>query len=474
MYDRLMSLVSINPATGQQIDAYPEMTPAEVEQALAGAHAAFLDWRRTRFDARATLLKHLAAELRLRAPALARLMALEMGKPVSQGESEVQKCATTCEFFAEHGAAFLAPDAVATDAAQSFVTFEPLGVVLGVMPWNFPFWQVFRYAAPTVMAGNATLLKHASNVTSCALAIEDVFRSAGAPEGLFRTLRLGSARVGDLIDDPRIAAVTLTGSTAAGRAIAARAGQALKKSVLELGGSDPYLILDDADVPSAVATSVASRMINGGQSCIAAKRFIVTERHVGEVEKLFASSMAAQRMGDPMTPGVDLGPQARHDLRDALHQQVTASIARGARLLTGGTIPDGPGAFYPPTVLSDVKRGMPAHDEELFGPVAAIIVAADEAEAIRLANDSTFGLGAAVFTTDLERGRRIAAHEIEAGSCFVNAFVRSDPRLPFGGIKESGYGRELGMWGIREFVNVKTVYVAEPGADKSARAATSE
>ncbi|MFN2447130.1 MAG: NAD-dependent succinate-semialdehyde dehydrogenase [Vicinamibacterales bacterium] len=465
-----MALLSINPATGEQIDAYPEMTPAEVEEALAEARAAFLDWRRASFDTRAALLKSLAAELRLRTPALARLMALEMGKPVAQGESEVQKCASACDYFAAHGAPFLAGEEIATDARRSFVTCQPLGVVLGVMPWNFPFWQVFRYAAPALLAGNASVLKHASNVTACALAIEDVFRTAGAPPGLFRTLRLGSGRVGDIIDDSRIAAVTVTGSTRAGRAVAARAGQAIKKTVLELGGSDPYLILDDADLPAAVHTCVSSRLINSGQSCIAAKRFIVTERRVAEVERLFTAEMTAQRMGDPMTPGVDVGPQARHDLRDALHRQVMESVARGARLLLGGQLPEGPGAFYPPSILTDVKRGTPAHDEELFGPVAAIIVVGDEAEQIRVANDSTFGLGAAVFTTDLERGTRIAAEEIEAGNCFVNAFVRSDPRLPFGGIKESGYGRELGPWGVREFVNIKTVYVDAPGGAGGGRA----
>ena len=340
------------------------------------------------------------------------------------------------------------------------------------MPWNFPFWQVFRFAAPTLMAGNTAVLKHASNVTACAIAIEDIFRTAGAPDGLFQTLRLGSALIGGVIDDPRIAAVTLTGSTPAGRAVASRAGHAIKMTVLELGGSDPYLILDDADVAQAVETCVGSRLINSGQSCIAAKRFIVTERHASEVERLFTARMAAQKVGDPMMPGVDVGPLARRDLRDTLHRQVLDSVARGARLLLGGVGPDGPGAFYPPTVLADVRRGMPAYDEELFGPVAAIVVVADEGEALRVANDSTFGLGAAVFTADLERGARIAAEEIEAGSCFVNAMVRSDPRLPFGGIKESGYGRELGPWGIREFVNVKTVYV--DAATRSNRPAASE
>ncbi len=455
-----MALVSINPTTGQQIDSYPDMTAGEVDQALSGAQSAFERWHRTPLEARAALLENLAAELRLRAPAFARLMALEMGKPVAQGESEVQKCAAACEFFAEHGGSFLAAEEIETEAAQSFVTYQPLGVVLGVMPWNFPFWQVFRYVAPTIMAGNTTVLKHASNVTASALAIEDVFRSARAPDGVFRTLRLGSARVGEVIDDRRVAAVTITGSTPAGRAVASRAGQAIKKTVLELGGSDPYVILDDADLASAVETCVSSRLINSGQSCIAAKRFIVTERRIAEVERLFTLAMAARRMGDPIQPNVDVGPQARHDLRDELHRQVTESVARGARLLLGGVVPPGPGAFYPPTVLTDVRRNMPAYDEELFGPVAALIEVPDEAEAIRVANDSRFGLGAAVFTADPARGARIAAEELEAGSCFVNAVVRSDPRLPFGGIKASGYGRELGMWGIREFVNVKTVYVA--------------
>jgi succinate-semialdehyde dehydrogenase/glutarate-semialdehyde dehydrogenase len=455
-----MPLVSVNPSTGEQVGSYDEMNGGEVERALSQASAASASWRATSFDQRAALLKRLAVELRLRKPAFARLMALEMGKPVAQGESEVDKCALTCDFFADHGAPWLADEEVTTDARRSFVAYRPLGVVLGVMPWNFPFWQVFRYAAPTIMAGNTTVLKHASNVTACALAIEDVFRTAGAPDGVFQTLRLGSARVGDLIDDRRIAAVTLTGSTPAGRAVAARAGQALKKLVLELGGSDPYLILDDADIAKAVDICVSARLINSGQSCVSAKRFIVTKNRAAEVERLFVEIMAAKRMGDPIAEVVDVGPQARPDLRDELHKQVVTSIAGGARTLLGGTSPDGPGAFYPPTILTDVRKGMPAYDEELFGPVAAIIIVDDEAQAIATANDSPYGLGAAVFTNDIERGTRIAAQELDAGACFVNTFVRSDPRLPFGGIKESGYGRELGMWGIREFVNVKTVYVA--------------
>ena len=453
-------LESINPATGERIATYDEMTPAEIEAVLEQARVATARWRQTPLADRAAVLQRAAAELRRRAPELARRMALEMGKPVDQGESETEKCASVYAYYAEHGAAFLTAESIATGAARSYVSYQPLGIVLGVMPWNFPLWQVFRFAAPTLVAGNGALLKHASNVTGSAIAIEEVFRAAGAPPGVFTTLRVPAAGVGALIDDPRVAAVTLTGSTRAGRAIAARAGAALKKSVLELGGSDPYVILEDADLPSAVEACVSSRLINSGQSCIAAKRFIVTAPHAAEFARLFVEAMAAKRMGDPLAGPVDVGPQARRDLRDELHEQVARSVAAGAELRLGGLVPDDPGAFYPPTVLTGVRKGMPAFDEELFGPVAAIVTAADEDEAIRMANDSVFGLGAAVFTRNAARGERIAAERLEAGSCFVNAFVRSDPRLPFGGIKESGYGRELGLWGIREFVNVKTVYVS--------------
>jgi succinate-semialdehyde dehydrogenase/glutarate-semialdehyde dehydrogenase len=454
-----MSLVSTNPATGDKIASYPEMNAAEVETALAAAATTFESWRRASFAERGLVIRGVARALRNRKLELARLMALEMGKPLNQGESEVEKCATNCDYFADRAEGFLADEEIATDAARSFVVYQPLGVVLGVMPWNFPFWQVLRYAAPTLMAGNTTVLKHSSNVTGCALAIEELFRAAGAPEGIFRTLRLGSARVGDLIDDPRIAAVTLTGSTPAGQAIATRAGRALKKCVLELGGSDPYVILDDADVEAAVTTCVASRLINSGQSCVAAKRFICTTARAAEVERLFADLMSQKRMGDPLE-NPDVGPQARADLRDDLHRQVEASVGTGARAVVGGTRPDGRGAFYPPTVLAGVRRGMPAYHDELFGPVAALITGETETEAMRIANDSAYGLGAAVFTRDVAKGARLAAQELAAGNCFVNTFVRSDPRLPFGGIKQSGYGRELGVWGIREFVNVKTVYVA--------------
>jgi succinate-semialdehyde dehydrogenase/glutarate-semialdehyde dehydrogenase len=353
----------------------------------------------------------------------------------------------------------LAPEFVETDASKSFVAYQPLGVVLAVMPWNFPFWQVFRFAAPALMAGNAGVLKHASSVPGSALAIEEVFRNAGFPENLFRTLLIGSRQVAAVIEHPLVKAVTLTGSTPAGQAVASKAGEMLKKTVLELGGSDPYIILEDANLAEAVSTCVASRLINAGQSCIAAKRFVVVNSVKTGFEELFVQKMKTHRMGDPFDPETTVGPQARHDLRDELHAQVQKSIANGARLLLGGTIPDGSGAYYPPTVLTDVKKGMPAYDEELFGPVAAIIPVKDEFEAIQVANDTIFGLGAAIFTENAEEGERIATHELEAGSCFVNAYVRSDPRLPFGGINASGYGRELSYFGIREFVNIKTIFI---------------
>jgi succinate-semialdehyde dehydrogenase/glutarate-semialdehyde dehydrogenase len=455
-----MPIESVNPATGEVLSRHQAMSRDAVGAAVAACVAAQRAWAGARFEERARHLLAAARELRADRDALARLMALEMGKPLAQGLAEVEKCAWVCEFYAERAARFLAREAVATDASKSFVCFEPLGVVLAVMPWNFPLWQVFRFAAPALAAGNGALLKHASNVTGCALAIEALLRRAGLPADLFRTLVIGSDAVGAVIDHPGVAAVTLTGSTPAGRAVAARAGAALKKTVLELGGSDPYLILADADLAQAVETCAASRLVNGGQSCIAAKRFVVVDAHREACERLFVERMAARRVGDPLAPGVDVGPMARRDLRDEIHAQVERSVAKGARRLLGGTLPPGPGAFYPPTVLSDVRPGMPAYDEEVFGPVAALIFVRDEDEAIRVANDSPFGLGAAVFTRDVARGEEIAARRLQAGACFVNAFVRSDPRLPFGGVKESGYGRELGPWGIREFVNIKAVYVA--------------
>ena len=454
-----MIIETINPSTGERIDRYPEMSPSDVAEALQRADRAFRSWRTTTVAQRAEPMRSAASLLRRREAELAALMAREMGKPLAQGRAEVQKCAWVCEYYADHAATFLADEPVSTDATRSFVAFRPLGVVLAVMPWNFPLWQVFRFAAPGLMAGNAGVLKHASTVMGCALAIESVFRDAGFPRDLFRTLVIGSARVREVIEAREVRAVTLTGSGPAGRAVATAAGAVLKKTVLELGGSDPYVVLEDADLEATVATCVASRLINSGQSCIAAKRFVVVDAVYDRFLRQFADLMAEQRMGDPFEEGVDLGPQARRDLRDELHGQVAASVSRGASVLLGGQVPDGPGAFYPPTVLAGVRPGMPAYDEELFGPVAAVIRADDEADAVRIANDSPFGLGAAVFTGDAARGERIAREAFEAGACFVNAFVKSDPRLPFGGIKESGYGRELSSFGIREFVNIKSVYV---------------
>ena len=454
-----MALETVNPTNGERVREYAETTPAEVESALAKAQAAFLTWRLTPFAERATRMKRAGALLRERQGDLAHLMAIEMGKPLTQGRSEAEKCAWVCEYYADAAEGFLAKEEVATDASKSYVAFAPLGVVLAVMPWNFPLWQVFRFVAPGLMAGNAGILKHSSNVCGSALAIEEILRDAGFPRGLFHTLLVGSSRVAGLIESPVVRAVTLTGSTPAGRAVAAKAGAMLKKTVLELGGSDPYLVLEDADLERAAESCTQSRLVNSGQSCIAAKRFIVVEPVRKRFEELFVLKMRARRMGDPLESGVDVGPQARRDLRDELHQQVAKSVAGGARAVLGGMPPEGPGAFYPPTVLTGVTKGMPAYDEELFGPVAAIIAVKDEAEAVRVANDTPFGLGAAVFTRDRARGERLAAEHIEAGSCFVNSLVKSDPRLPFGGIKESGYGRELSSFGIREFVNVKTVYI---------------
>ncbi len=455
-----MPLESLNPATDETLRAYEETPPEEVATILTAARAAFGRWRRASFAERAVPLRRAGELLRERREELARLMAFEMGKPLAQGRAEADKCAWVCDHYARGAAGFLAPEDVSTDATRSYVSFEPLGVVLAVMPWNFPLWQVFRFAAPALMAGNAGLLKHASNVSGCALALEALLHDAGIPRDLFRTLLIGSGRVGALIEAPEVAAVTLTGSTPAGRAVAEKAGACLKKVVLELGGSDPYVILEDADLDEVAEICAAARLVNGGQSCIAAKRFVVVEDVLEPFVERLVERMKARRVGDPLDEGTDVGPQARRDLRDDLQRQVQASVAAGARVRLGCQVPEGPGAFYPPSVLTDVGPGMPAYEEELFGPVAAVLAARDETDAIRIANDTAFGLGAAVFTRDRARGERIAREELEAGACFVNAFVRSDPRLPFGGVKESGYGRELGVFGIREFVNVKTVYVA--------------
>ena len=453
-----MAIESVNPATGETLKVYDEMTPEHTAAAVAEAHAAWKAWRSVSFADRARPMKKAAAILRERREPFAKLMALEMGKPFKQGIAEVEKSALGCDYYADHAEAHLTPETIKTEASKSYVAFEPIGVVLAVMPWNFPFWQVFRFAAPALMAGNTGVLKHASNVPGCALEIEKVFVDAGFPQGVFRTLLIGSRQVKAVIENPFVSAVTLTGSTPAGKAVAAQAGAVIKKTVLELGGSDPYIVLEDADLDFAVNTCATSRLINSGQSCVNAKRFIIVEPLVQAFTEKLVAAMKAKKMGDPMAEGTDVGPQSRPDLRDELHKQVVDSIAKGARLLLGGEIPQGRGSFYPPTVLTDVRKGMPAYDEELFGPVAAIVKARDEADAIGIANDSIFGLGAAVFTKDVARGERVA-RQLDAGCTFVNALVASDPRLPFGGTKESGYGRELGSYGIKEFVNIKTVYI---------------
>lgn len=450
---------SINPSTGKEIKSYQEMSYEDVDSIITKSNAAFISWRDIDFSARKSFMKRVGGILRERKEKYALLMTEEMGKPIKQSYAEVEKCVWVCDYFADNAETFLADTIIDTEASNSFVTFQPLGVVLAIMPWNFPFWQVFRFAAPNLMAGNTGILKHASNVTGCALAIEEVFHDAGFPENVFRTIILPSKEVGKVIENKNIAAVTITGSVGAGKSVAEKAGSVLKKVVLELGGSDPYLVLEDADLEQAAAACVYSRLINAGQSCIAAKRFIVVESVYDEFERLFLENMKSKKMGDPFDENNELGPQASISLRDELHKQVEESINKGAKLLLGGKILEGNGAYYPPTVLSNVKKGMPAYDEELFGPVAALIKVKDEAEGINVANDTIFGLGAAVFTIDEKRGEEIATKYLNAGCCFVNDFVKSDPRLPFGGIKESGYGRELSSYGIKEFVNVKTVYV---------------
>jgi succinate-semialdehyde dehydrogenase / glutarate-semialdehyde dehydrogenase len=454
-----VSVQSVNPATGEILERVEETSAPQLERVLAGADAAFREWRAVPLAVRAQKMREVARALRAHAAAYARTMTLEMGKPIVQAEAEVEKCAVTCDYYADHAGSFLAEQPRETDASRSYVRFDPLGPVLAVMPWNFPFWQVFRFAAPALMAGNAAILKHASNVPRCALAIEEVFRTAGFPPGLFSTVLVGASAVASLIADPRVVAVTLTGSESAGRAVAEAAGRSLKKTVLELGGSDPFIVLADADLAAAARAAADARLINSGQSCIAAKRFIVVERVADHFLQGLFDEMRARRMGDPLDRATQVGPQARVELRDALHRQVEESRMRGATVVLGGEIPGGKGAFYPPTVLAAVEKGMPAFDEETFGPVAAVIRAKDESDAIGLANDSPFGLGASLWTRDRERAERLAA-QIEAGTVFVNGVVKSDPRLPFGGIKRSGYGRELSEYGIREFVNVKSVWIA--------------
>jgi succinate-semialdehyde dehydrogenase/glutarate-semialdehyde dehydrogenase len=453
-------IVTINPATGEKLAEYPVMIAGQIDTVLRQADGDFRQWRTTGFEERSACMKRLGELLRTEAAEHGRIITLEMGKPLSQAVAEVNKCAWVCDYFADHAEEFLQPEKSEIDGATGMVTFDPLGVILGVMPWNFPYWQVLRFAAPILMAGNGIVVKHAPNVTGCAIAIEKLFRDAGFPEHLYRALHIDLDEVdrltGFMIDHPVIKAVSVTGSTGAGQAVAAKAGKALKRSVLELGGSDPYIVLDDADLRQAVDVCVAGRLLNAGQSCIAAKRFIVQSGVIGEFTRMIVEKMQRAVMGDPFREGTEVGPIAREDLRDLVHAQVQRSVEAGAELLCGGQVPNAPGWYYPPTVLSGVKPGMPAYSEEIFGPVATIIEVADDEETIAIANDSEFGLGSAVFSQDTDRALGIA-RRLEAGSCFINSMVKSDPRLPFGGVKKSGYGRELSHHGIREFVNIKTL-----------------
>jgi succinate-semialdehyde dehydrogenase/glutarate-semialdehyde dehydrogenase len=465
-----MALQSINPKNDVLIREYPETSAGEVTKALAAAHQAFLGWRETGFAERAAPMRRAASLLRDRKDELAMLMALEMGKPLAQGRAEAEKCAWVCEYYAAEAEGFLRSETIATDATRSFVAFTPLGVVLAVMPWNFPFWQVFRFAAPALMAGNVGLLKHASNVPQSALAIEEVFRLAGLPDGCFQTLLVGSSRVARILEDERVVAATLTGSEGAGAAVASTAGKVVKKTVLELGGSDPFVVMPSASFEAAVSTAVTARCINNGQSCIAAKRFIVHDRIYDRFERELTRRMAALRVGDPMDPGTEVGPLATAAEVEKLAGQVSAAVRDGARLLLGGKPQGGKGCYYPPTVLAGIPRTSRSYREELFGPVAMLYRVKDLDEAVAVANDVPFGLGSSVWTSD-EVERRRFVDDLEAGATFVNAMVASDPRLPFGGVKRSGYGRELAREGIREFVNVKTVVVQEL-ASAAARDAT--
>jgi succinate-semialdehyde dehydrogenase/glutarate-semialdehyde dehydrogenase len=459
-----MTIESINPATEEVLATFEPLGQDEIERVLSGATVAFSRWRRTSFGERGGLLRRTASFLRQQKERLAGLITTEMGKPIVEAEAEIEKCAWNCDYYAENGEAFLASRGVETNAKESYVAFEPLGTILAIMPWNFPFWQVFRFAAPALMAGNVAILKHASNVPQCALAIEDVFRNAGCPPGVFQTVLVPGSAVQPLIEDVRVRAVTLTGSDETGARVAEASGRAHKKSVLELGGSDPFIVLADADLPAAAETAVRARNQNAGQSCIAAKRFIVTEPVADEFERLLVEGTAALRVGDPRERDTQVGPLARPDLRDALQDQVERSVAAGARLVTGGQPLERRGYFYAPTVLTSVAPEMPVSCEESFGPVAAVIRAEDSREAVAIANDSRFGLGASLWTGDTARGKELA-REIETGSVFINGMVVSDPRLPFGGVKRSGYGRELSDFGIREFVNIQTVWVSH---DKNA------
>ncbi len=450
-------ILSTNPANGEVFKSFEPLTSSQIAEKIRRADAAFHSYRRTSFAQRAGWLLQAAGILESEKEAFGRLMTLEMGKPVKAAYAEAAKCAWVCRYYAENAEQFLSRQEIKTDASRSYLRYQPLGAVLAVMPWNFPFWQVMRFAAPALMAGNVGLLKHASNVPQCALALEDIFRRAGFPDGAFQTLLIGSGQVAEVLDDPRIKAVTLTGSTEAGSRVASQAGRLIKKTVMELGGSDPFIVMPGANLEEAVSTAIKARLINNGESCIAAKRFILSEQIAPEFEKRFLACMTALRMGDPFDPATDLGPLATRDLLETLDKQVSQSLQAGARALTGGKPVNGPGNYYPPTILVDIPKACPAYTEEIFGPVALVFRVRDIDQAIALANDTPFGLGASAWTNDPQEKERFI-DEIESGMVFINGLVASDPRLPFGGIKGSGYGRELGEVGIREFVNLKTVW----------------
>ena len=463
----MSTVVTLNPATGERLAEYPALSDADVDAALDRAATAQVGWSDASFDQRAAVFRRAAELLRTGADALALLVTREMGKPLAEARAEVEKCATACDWYAEHAAAFLADEPVTTSADRSWIGYEPVGVVLAVMPWNFPLWQVLRFAAPALMAGNAALLKHSPNTSGCALAVERVLAEAGAPAGLFTALVLAEPDVPAvtrrLIGDPRIGAVTITGSERAGRAVGSAAGDAIKRSVLELGGSDPFVVLADADLPRVAHMAARGRFLNTGQSCISPKRFVIDGSVAEEFTRLLVAGVEELTVGDPEVPGTDVGPLARADLLDGVHRQVEASVAGGARLLTGGRRLDGAGNFYAPTVLADVVPGQVAYHEEIFGPVATVIVAEGDDDAVRIANDTRFGLGASVWSADPERGIAVA-RRIRSGAAFVNAVVASDVRMPFGGTRASGYGRELAAAGIREFVNVRTWWVLDTPA----------
>ncbi len=454
-----MGIATINPATGELLKTFEPLTDQEIEEKLARAARVFETYRWLSFEQKASWMNKAAEILERDRIRFGKIMTLEMGKTLKSAIAEVEKCAWVCRYYAENAATFLADVPATTDGSQSFVRYQPLGAILAVMPWNFPFWQVFRFAAPALMAGNVGVLKHASNVPQCALALEEIFLEAGFPEGAFQSLLVGSNKVADLIADPRIKAATLTGSEPAGASLAAAAGKHIKKTVLELGGSDPFIVLESADLDAAVSTATTARLLNNGQSCIAAKRFIVAAAIASEFEQRMVEKFKALRVGDPMAETTDIGPLATPDILEDLDQQVQACLQQGAKAAVGGQrLSELPGNFYPPTILSDIPPGTPADDEEFFGPVALLFPVAGIDEAIALANRIPFGLGASAWTTiDSERDRLI--NELEAGAVFINGLVKSDPRLPFGGIKRSGYGRELSIQGIHEFVNIKTVWV---------------